>query len=53
VNFVSQGGFPGTPDVGEHWTEPPAYRPISEKPSKTEPASLFAAFVVDTTDGRK
>jgi len=37
--------------AGEHWTEPPdAYHPISENASATEPASLLAVFVVDTTD---
>ena len=37
--------------AGEHWTEPPdAYHPISENASATEPASLLAIFVVDTTD---
>jgi hypothetical protein len=37
--------------AGEHWTEPPgAYHPISENASTTEPASLLAIFVVDTTD---
>jgi quercetin dioxygenase-like cupin family protein len=37
--------------VGESWTEPPgAYHPISENASATEPASLLALFVVDTTD---
>jgi quercetin dioxygenase-like cupin family protein len=37
--------------VGESWTEPPgAYHPISENASATEPASLLAIFVVDTTD---
>lgn len=36
---------------GEHWTEPTgAYHPISENASATEPASLLAIFVVDTTD---
>jgi len=37
--------------AGESWTEPPgAYHPISENASATEPASLLAIFVVDTTD---
>jgi hypothetical protein len=37
--------------AGENWTEPPgAYHPISESVSATEPASLLAIFVVDTTD---
>jgi quercetin dioxygenase-like cupin family protein len=37
--------------AGESWTEPPgAYHPISENASTTEPASLLAIFVVDTTD---
>ena len=37
--------------AGESWTEPPgAYHPISEDASATEPASLLAIFVVDTTD---
>ena len=37
--------------AGEHWTEPTgAYHPISENASATEPASLLAVFVVDTTD---
>src|SRR5262249_43545190 len=37
--------------AGEHWTEQPgAYHPISENASATEPASLLAIFVVDTTD---
>jgi quercetin dioxygenase-like cupin family protein len=37
--------------AGEHWTEPPgAYHPVSENASATEPASLLAIFVVDTTD---
>ena len=37
--------------AGEHWTEPTgAYHPISENESATEPASLLAIFVVDTTD---
>lgn len=35
----------------QRWTEPPgAYHPISENASATEPASLLAIFVVDTTD---
>jgi quercetin dioxygenase-like cupin family protein len=37
--------------AGQSWTEPPgAYHPISENASATEPASLLAIFVVDTTD---
>jgi quercetin dioxygenase-like cupin family protein len=37
--------------AGEHWTElPGAYHPVSENASATEPASLLAIFVVDTTD---
>jgi quercetin dioxygenase-like cupin family protein len=37
--------------AGESWTEAPgAYHPISENASATEPASLLAIFVVDTTD---
>jgi quercetin dioxygenase-like cupin family protein len=37
--------------AGEHWTEPPdAYHPVSENASATEPASLLAIFVVDTSD---
>jgi quercetin dioxygenase-like cupin family protein len=37
--------------TGESWTEPPgAHHPISENASATEPASLLAIFVVDTTD---
>ena len=37
--------------AGESWTEQPgAYHPISENASATEPASLLAIFVVDTTD---
>ena len=37
--------------AGESWTEPPgAYHPISANASATEPASLLAIFVVDTTD---
>jgi quercetin dioxygenase-like cupin family protein len=37
--------------AGESWTESPgAYHPISENASATEPASLLAIFVVDTTD---
>jgi quercetin dioxygenase-like cupin family protein len=37
--------------AGEHWTEPPgAHHPISENVSSTEPASLLAIFVADTTD---
>jgi quercetin dioxygenase-like cupin family protein len=37
--------------AGESWTEPPgAYHPISENASATEPASLLAIFVIDTTD---
>ena len=37
--------------AGESWTEQPgAYHPISENASATEPASLLAVFVVDTTD---
>ena len=37
--------------AGESWTEPPgAYHPISENASATEPATLLAIFVVDTTD---
>src|SRR5215470_17232863 len=37
--------------AGEHWTEPPdAYHPITENASATEPASLLAIFVADTSD---
>jgi quercetin dioxygenase-like cupin family protein len=37
--------------AGENWAEPPgAYHPISENVSATEPASLLAIFLVDTTD---
>ena len=37
--------------AAEHWTEPPdAYHPISENASATEPASLLAIFVADTSD---
>ena len=37
--------------AGESWTEPPdAYHPISENASTTEPASLLAIFVIDTTE---
>src|SRR5215831_16893844 len=37
--------------AGESWTEQPgSYHPISENASATEPASLLAIFVVDTTD---
>jgi quercetin dioxygenase-like cupin family protein len=37
--------------AGESWTQPPgAYHPISDNASATEPASLLAIFVVDTTD---
>jgi quercetin dioxygenase-like cupin family protein len=40
--------------AGENWTEPPgAYHPISENASATEPASLLAIFVVDTTDAER
>lgn len=41
----------GATPAGDHWTEPTgAYHPISENASATEPASLLAIFVVDTTD---
>ena len=37
--------------AGESWTElPGAYHPISENASTTEPASLLAIFVVDSSD---
>jgi quercetin dioxygenase-like cupin family protein len=37
--------------AGESWTEPPgAYHPVSDNASATDPASLLAIFVVDTTD---
>jgi quercetin dioxygenase-like cupin family protein len=37
--------------AGESWTEPPgAHHQISENASSTEPASLLAIFVVDTSD---
>jgi quercetin dioxygenase-like cupin family protein len=37
--------------AGESWSEPPnARHPISRNASKTEPAKLFAVFVIDTDD---
>lgn len=40
--------------AGESWTEPPgAYHPVSENASATEPASLLAIFVADTTDSER
>jgi len=37
--------------AGESWSEAPgAHHTVSENASKTEPASLLAIFVVDTTD---
>lgn len=37
--------------AGESWTEAPAaYHRISENASATEPASLLAIFIVDTSD---
>ncbi|THD01183.1 cupin [Panacagrimonas perspica] len=37
--------------AGESWSEAPGARhTVSENASKTEPASLLAIFVVDTTD---
>lgn len=46
-----QGGQPKVYHVGESWTEAPgAHHLVGENASQTEPASLLAIFVADSSD---
>lgn len=46
-----EGGQPKVYRAGESWTEAPgAHHLVSENASRTEPASLLAIFVADSSD---